>query len=89
MTLLLALTACGGDTGTTDDPAEDGGDSTTYRIGICNYVDDASLNQIVENIQTRLEELGQEHGVTFDVSATPTPMCSTRSSPTLSLTTWI
>ena len=68
MTLLLALTACGGDTGTTDDPAENGGGSTTYRIGICNYVDDASLNQIVENIQTRLEELGQEHGVTFDVS---------------------
>ena len=39
-----------------------------YKIGICNYVDDASLNQIVDNIQSRLEELGKEKGVTFDVS---------------------
>ena len=37
-------------------------------MGICNYVDDASLNQIVDNIQSRLEELGKEKGVTFDVS---------------------
>ena len=29
----------------------------SFRIGICNYVDDASLNQIVENIQARLEEI--------------------------------
>ena len=28
-----------------------------FKIGICNYVDDASLNQIVENIQARLEEI--------------------------------
>ncbi len=27
-----------------------------FKIGICNYVDDASLNQIVDNIQSRLEE---------------------------------
>lgn len=40
----------------------------TYRIGVCNYVDDASLNQIVENIQTRLQAIGEEKGVTFDVS---------------------
>ena len=39
-----------------------------YKIGICNYVDDASLNQIVDNIQTRLEEIGEEKGVTFDIS---------------------
>lgn len=39
-----------------------------FKIGICNYVDDASLNQIVENIQSRLEEIGEEKGVTFDVS---------------------
>ena len=39
-----------------------------FKIGICNYVDDASLNQIVDNIQSRLEELGEEKGVTFDVS---------------------
>lgn len=39
-----------------------------FKIGICNYVDDASLNQIVDNIQTRLEEIGKEKGVNFDVS---------------------
>ncbi|MDO4188121.1 MAG: ABC transporter substrate-binding protein [Lachnospiraceae bacterium] len=31
--------------------------STVYKIGICNYVDDASLNQIVENIQAQLKSL--------------------------------
>jgi len=30
-----------------------------FKVGICNYVDDASLNQIVDNIQSRLEELGK------------------------------
>lgn len=39
-----------------------------FKIGICNYVDDASLNQIVDNIQTRLEEIGEEQGVNFEVS---------------------
>ena len=39
----------------------------TFRIGICNYVDDASLNQIVENIQTRLTEISEETGVQFEV----------------------
>ena len=40
----------------------------TYTVGICNYVDDASLNQIVANIESRLEEIGQERGVRFEVS---------------------
>ena len=31
----------------------------TYKVGICNYVDDASLNQIVENIQTQLAAIGE------------------------------
>ena len=39
-----------------------------FKVGICNYVDDASLNQIVDNIQSRLEEIGKEKGITFDVS---------------------
>ena len=39
-----------------------------FKVGICNYVDDASLNQIVENIQSRLAEIGEEQGVTFDIS---------------------
>ena len=37
----------------------------TYTIGICNFVDDASLNQIIQNIRERLDEIGQEKGVTF------------------------
>lgn len=48
-------------------PANDE-DGKTVKVGICNYVDDASLNQIVENIQARLKEIGDEKGVTFDVS---------------------
>ncbi len=43
-------------------------DGETYKIGICNYVDDASLNQIVENIQTQLEAIGKDKDVAFDVS---------------------
>lgn len=48
-------------------PANDA-DGKTVKVGICNYVDDASLNQIVENIQARLKEIGDEKGVAFDVS---------------------
>ncbi|MCR4890711.1 MAG: ABC transporter substrate-binding protein [Lachnospiraceae bacterium] len=40
----------------------------TYHIGICNYVDDASLNQIVDNIESKLKELGKDKGVTFEVA---------------------
>ena len=32
----------------------DANDENTYKVGICNYVDDASLNQIVDNIKNRL-----------------------------------
>lgn len=38
----------------------------TYKIGICNYVDDASLNQIVSNIESRLEEIEKEKDVDFE-----------------------
>lgn len=48
-------------------PASDA-DGKIIKVGICNYVDDASLNQIVENIQARLKEIGGEKGVAFDVS---------------------
>ena len=39
----------------------------TYKVGICNFVDDASLNQICENIQSQLAEIESEKGVKFDV----------------------
>lgn len=39
----------------------------SYTIGICNYVDDASLNQIVENINACLAEIESEQGITINV----------------------
>ena len=39
----------------------------TFKIGICNYVDDASLNQINDNIQNELKRIGEEQGVTFEI----------------------
>ena len=47
-------------------PATDG--KKTYKIGICNYVDDASLNQIVASVKARLGTLAAENNVTFDIS---------------------
>ena len=41
--------------------------SDTISIGICNYVDDASLNQIVDNINARLDELNAENGTSIEV----------------------
>ena len=76
--LSLSLCACSGGVissadgptvtvGGSDRPSNEPAGGTVYNIGICNYVDDASLNQINENIQTRLKEIGQEKGVTFQI----------------------
>ncbi len=43
-------------------------EGTAFKVGICNYVDDASLNQIVDNIQAQLEAIGAEKGVTFEIN---------------------
>ena len=59
MAMALSLTACG------SNEAADA--SSEYVVGICNYVDDASLNQICDNIQNRLAEIGTEKGVNFTV----------------------
>ena len=48
--------------------AEGAGDPQTFEIGICNFVDDASLNQIIRNIRERLDEIGNERGVSFGIS---------------------
>ena len=40
----------------------------TYKVGICNFVDDASLNQIIANICSQLAAIGEEKGVTFEIS---------------------
>ena len=39
----------------------------TYKIGICNFVDDASLNQIILNIRERLTEIGSERNAQFEI----------------------
>lgn len=58
LVMLLALAA----------PAMADGEVPTYKIGICNYVDDASLNQIVANIKSQLDALSEQLGVKFDYS---------------------
>lgn len=73
--MVIGLAACGSSSGGGSEPAGSAGSSgssaaapsKTFKVGICNYVDDASLNQIVDSIQSRLEELGKENGVQFDV----------------------
>ena len=39
---------------------------TAYKVGIVQYVDDASLNQIEAAIEKELDKQGEELGVTFD-----------------------
>ena len=53
--ILVAFASCGqqNDTG-----------KKTFKIGICNYVDDASLNQIVDSIKA---QLATYEDVTFDI----------------------
>lgn len=57
----VSLASCGSE-------KNNGKSENTYKIGICNYVDDASLNQIVDNIRSQLKVKGDEAGVTFDIS---------------------
>lgn len=67
--LLLAATmvmaaACLFGCGTSDSKKSES--DKTYKVGIVQYVDDASLNQIQKAIQTELDAKGKELGVTFD-----------------------
>ena len=75
LSLLLAVSSMTACSGTTDDPStsESGTGTTevgktTYKIGICNYVDDASLNQIVDNLESQLSAIGADKNVTFAIS---------------------
>ena len=66
--VLLTMTACAaGQKPAESTAAEPETTQQTFRVGICNYVDDASLNQIVENIQTRLAEISEETGTQFEI----------------------
>lgn len=64
MTAAMALTGCGGSGSAESTEATEGG--TTYKVGIVQYVDDASLNQIEKNIEQELDAKAAELGVTFD-----------------------
>ena len=39
----------------------------TFKVGICNYVDDASLNQIVDNVKAQLAAIEAEKNVKFEI----------------------
>ena len=42
-------------------------ETKTYKIGVCNYVDHASLNQIVASLKDQLAAAAEEKGVTFEI----------------------
>ena len=65
--LTLSLAACGSKQQESAPENNTASETVTYTVGICNYVDDASLNQIVENIRTQLDAIGAEKGVKFEV----------------------
>lgn len=61
LALMLTVTcfaACG---------KKDGDIKKKYTVGICNYVDDASLNQIVDNIKKQLASVAAEKGAEIEV----------------------
>ena len=60
VTALMGLSACGSKT---EDTKAEG---KTYKVGIVQFVDDASLNQIEAAIETELDAKAAELGVTFD-----------------------
>ncbi len=74
LTLVFAFAACSSNgSETTTSPASSGSSApssaaVTYKVGICNYVDDASLNQIVDSIKTKLSAIESEKNVKFEIS---------------------
>ena len=67
LVLVLALAACGGSSApSAAAPAPAQSAKRVYTVGICNFVDDASLNQIIANIRARLEELSTD-SVSFEI----------------------
>ena len=66
--MAVTLTGCGdagsGNGGNTSSGSA--GNGTEYKVGIVQYVDDASLDQIVAAVQAELDAKGEELGVTFN-----------------------
>ena len=73
LVMILTLAACGGSAPAATQapaapqaPAASESTKTVFTVGICNFVDDASLNQIIANIRARLGELETDE-VSFTV----------------------
>ncbi len=67
---MTALAGCGSSNTSNDASASSdqaANSATEYTVAIVQYVDDASLNQINEAIQSELEAKGKELGVTFNI----------------------
>lgn len=73
--MVFALCACGGGSAPAATQAPAASEASTaeapasesFKVGICNYVDDASLNQIVDNIQNQLMAIEAEQGVEIEI----------------------
>jgi putative ABC transport system substrate-binding protein len=65
LAMCAGLTACGGSTSSTSTASTEEA-QTEYKVGIVQYVDDASLNQIEKAIEDELIKKGEELGVTFN-----------------------
>ena len=65
--LAMTLAGCGA---ATEEASSDAGtasaDQKVYKVGIVQYVDDASLNQIEKAVEDELTKKGEELGVQFD-----------------------
>ncbi len=74
LTLVFAFVACSSNGSETTTSHASSGSSApssaavTYKVGICNYVDDASLNQIVDSIKSKLSAIESEKNVKFEIS---------------------
>lgn len=74
----LALTGCGSSSSSeaassaassaaaSSEAASAAASGAEFKVGIVNYVDDASLNQIVAAVEAQLDAVGAERGVTFN-----------------------
>ena len=100
LAMVLALAACGSTGGSASNPSGNSGsgssggsagDGTVYKVGIVNWMDHASLNQIVESPgwTPRAPSWGSP-SITRTIMATPraTRASSARSAPTWWPTAW-
>ncbi|MCD7854947.1 MAG: ABC transporter substrate-binding protein [Clostridiales bacterium] len=76
LSMALSMAACGGtqteetDTSAAAEEGSEAEEGAVYKVGIVQYVDDASLNQIEKAIEEELNAKGEELGVTFDFADT-------------------